>query len=244
MRILLTNDDGIRAEGLIALSRELSREHEVWILAPDRERSGVSHAMTLRDPGRVRAVGEREYSCSGTPADCVILALLGAIPFDPDIVISGINRGPNLGTDIVYSGTCGAARQAALNGLPGIAVSCAAYKEPLAYGRAAAFISRRLVELVAHCSDSVFINVNAPSSDSPDISGEWTRPCYRMYRDRLKSFEAPDGYQYCFLSDSRIETIGDGATDHGAIAAGKISISPVMIHPQVPAGFEAGKAFR
>ena len=137
MRILVTNDDGIDAEGLAVLVQFLSDEsyggkgREIVVLAPEAERSGVSHAMTLRRPTKVRKLNEGYYSCSGTPADCVIVAGLGVLPWMPDLVVSGINRGPNMGTDIVYSGTCGAARQAALAGVPAIAVSCAAPGLPL-----------------------------------------------------------------------------------------------------------------
>ncbi len=244
MRLLLTNDDGIHAEGLKALAAALSAEHEVCVFAPDQERSGVSHAMTLRNPGKVRKLGEREYSCSGTPADCVILACLGAIPFEPDAVVSGINRGPNLGTDIVYSGTCGAARQAAFVGLPGIAVSCATYREPFRYAAAASFVRRHLGRLVELCGPQVFLNVNAPSSDDEALGGEWSLPSQRRYLDKLKSFEAPDGYRYCFLSDGSIETREGEGSDHGAVLAGRVAVSAVLAHPQAAAGPQAGSEFR
>jgi 5'-nucleotidase len=243
MRVLVTNDDGIRAEGLMALADSLSVEHEVWLFAPDQERSGISHAMTLRNPGKVRKLGEREFSCSGTPADCVLLACLGALPFSPEAVVSGINRGPNLGTDIIYSGTCGAARQAALNGLPGIAVSCASYREPMTYTAAAAFVAGRFGRLVELCDGSTFINVNAPSSDSTELPALWTLPCKRRYRDKLKSFDGPDGFAYCFLADGTIETIEEEWTDNRAIAAGRISVSPILVHPQVRPGYRPGMDF-
>jgi len=118
MRILLTNDDGYASDGIKALAVALGGEHEVWTLAPDSERSGMSHSMSLRQPLKIRKLAEREYCCSGTPADCVILASHGVLPFSPDVVVSGINRGPNLGTDLVYSGTAAAARQASMNGVP------------------------------------------------------------------------------------------------------------------------------
>ncbi|HTX71754.1 MAG TPA: 5'/3'-nucleotidase SurE [Rectinemataceae bacterium] len=243
MRILVTNDDGVHAEGLAVLVRELGRAHDVCVFAPDQERSGVSHAMTLRHPGKVRKLGEREFSCSGTPADCVILASLGALPFQPEIVVSGINRGPNLGTDIIYSGTCGAARQASLNGMAGIAVSCASFKEPLKYGAAAAFVLSHLERLVEECDHGIFMNINAPSSDDIDVPGEWAEPCWRRYRDRLRSFEAPDGYSYHFLADTTVETREDEGTDHVIVARGLVAVSPVVVHPQVPAGFIAGRRF-
>jgi 5'-nucleotidase len=131
MRILLTNDDGIQSDGLYALIDALNgikdingkTLHEIWVVAPEHERSGVSHAMTLKRPTKLRRLGDFRYSCSGTPADCIIIAGLSVLHDAPNLVIYGINKGPNLGTDIVYSGTCGAARQAALEGIPSIAIS-------------------------------------------------------------------------------------------------------------------------
>jgi 5'-nucleotidase len=244
MRILVTNDDGIHAEGLAVLVRELSTIHDVFVFAPDQERSGISHAMTLRNPGKVRKLGEREYSCSGTPADCVILTGLGAIPFIPEVVVAGINRGPNLGTDIIYSGTCGAARQAALGGLPGIAVSCATYREPFIYEGAASFVRRRIDRLIELCEPGIFVNINAPSIGLHDLPGEWAMPCKRRYMDRLRSFEGPDGYTYCFLADSRIETLNEEHSDHDVVAAGKVSVSAILVHPQVASCTQSGREFR
>jgi len=235
MRILACNDDGIHAEGLRVLVEELRREHEVFILAPDQERSGVSHAMSLRGPGKIKRHAEGEYSCSGTPADCVILAGLGAVPFSPELVVSGINRGPNLGTDIIYSGTCGAARQAILQGWPAIAVSCASFHEPLRYLGAASFVRRHLAGLLAGRGDGSFINVNAPSSADEGLEGAWARPCRRRYRDKLRTYEAPDGYTYCFLSDTLIETLPEPGSDHEIVGEGRVAVSAILALPQAEA---------
>jgi 5'-nucleotidase len=243
MRILVTNDDGIDAEGLGALARALAREHEVCVFAPDKERSGVSHALTLGAADKVRKNGDRVYTCSGTPADCVILAMLGAIPFIPEIVVSGINRGPNLGTDIVYSGTCAAAREAVLGGIPGIAVSCASHLEVLRYGTAATFVLKNLETLAAACASHAFINVNAPSSDDDQPGAEWCSPCRRVYGNGLESFEGPDGYSYCFLTGGDLGTNHDGSTDFSVLSTGKVSVSPILVHPQVPVGFLSGRDF-
>ena len=232
MKILMTNDDGIHAEGLRVMADELGRDHEICIFAPDQERSGVSHAMSLKTAGKVRKHGGNSWSCSGTPADCVILAGLGAIPFVADIVVSGINRGPNLGTDIVYSGTCGAARQASIHGLPAIAVSCASYHDPMNYFGAAAFVRRHLEKLVAVCKAGIFLNINAPRSGTDDLTGRWAFPSQRRYFDRLKSFDAPDGYSYCFLSDTRIETVAESGSDHDVVSRGEVSISAILVNPQ------------
>lgn len=233
MKILVTNDDGIHAEGLRIIAEELGKEHEVCVFAPDRERSGVSHALSLKAPGKVRKQGTASWSCSGTPADCVILASLGAIPFKAEVVVSGINRGPNLGTDIVYSGTCGAARQASLHGLPAIAVSCASFHDPMDYLGAASFVGRHLRGLVDACAPGTFLNINAPSSDSRELSGTWAFPSRRRYMDKLKSFEAPDGYSYCFLAETNIETIAETGSDHDVVNRGEVAISAILVHPQV-----------
>jgi 5'-nucleotidase len=244
MRILVTNDDGIAAEGIAALAEALSREHEVWVFAPDKERSGVSHGLTLGSPCRIRQVGERSFSCSGTPSDCVVLAKLGAIGPKPDIVVSGINRGPNLGTDIVYSGTCAAAREAVLSGMPGIAVSCASRDERLLYAAAASFVSRNLSSLAEACSGVAFVNVNAPSSGDEALPAEWCHPCERIYGNELESFVAPDGYTYCFLSGGGMEACSGDAVDYVVVGSGKVAVSPILVRPQVPAGFLPEPEFR
>ena len=130
MTVLLTNDDGIDSAGLEALRSHLSVHHDVWTVAPDGERSAMSHYITVRDPIRCREIGKQIYKSSGSPADCVIVGMVGGFATKPDIVVSGINIGPNLGTDIVLSGTVAAARQAAFMGVPGIAVSINTYSPP------------------------------------------------------------------------------------------------------------------
>jgi 5'-nucleotidase len=244
MRILLTNDDGIGAEGLTTLAASLRRKHEVWVFAPDKERSGVSHALTLGSAGKVRKLGDKAYSCSGTPADCVVLAMLGAIGFVPELVVSGINRGPNLGTDIVYSGTCAAAREAVLGGIPGIAVSCASRDALLRYGAAAAFVLDNLEALASACSGQAFVNVNAPSADGYSGCAEWSLPCKKSYGNGLESFAGPDGYSYCFLTGGDPEVRYEVASDFSAVSAGKVSVSLILVHPQPPAGFLSGREFR
>lgn len=243
MRILITNDDGISAEGLRVLSAELGRDHDIVVVAPDQERSGVSHAMSLKTPGRLRRQGEGEWSCSGTPADCVILSGLGAIPTGFDLVVSGINRGPNLGTDIVYSGTCGAARQAVLLGIPGIAVSCATYRDPFLYIAAADFVRRNLVSLLAARDPDCFININAPSSEARGLPGRWASASRREYRDRLSSFAAPDGSLYCFLTDTRIESSGGPHSDAEIVAGGEVAVSLVHAQPATHGSVSAGAPF-
>jgi 5'-nucleotidase len=244
MRILVTNDDGLGAEGLEALAGALSIDHEVWVFAPDRERSGVSHALTLGAPGKVRKVGDRAYSCSGTPADCVVFTMLGAIDFKPELVVSGINRGPNLGTDIVYSGTCGAASEAVLSGIPGIAVSCASHDSRLHYGAAASFVRMNLASLAAACQDGAFVNVNAPSSECETLLAYWSDPCARVYGNRLRSFDGPDGLAYHFITGGESGSRASPTSDHEIVAGGSISVSVILAQPQASAGVVPGREFR
>lgn len=244
MNILITNDDGIEAEGLRTLAEILGREHRVWVVAPDRERSGASHSVNLHEAGRLTRRGEREYSYSGTPADCVMVSQLGLLDIRPDIVVSGINRGPNLGTDIIYSGTCSAARQAALHGMPGIAVSCASRRGPFLYGAGASFVLRNLEALVAHCSESVFVNVNAPSSDDPDLEASWALPCRRHYHDSLRPEILSENEYLCHLESGQVESLGGELSDEAVIGTGRIAVSALLVHPQVKAGIVAGELFR
>ena len=240
MRILLTNDDGIQADGLHALFDALkglkgtngNPIHEIWTVAPEHERSGVSHAMTLRKPTKVKKLGDFTYSCSGTPADCIIVAGLGVLRETPDVVISGINRGPNLGTDIIYSGTCGAARQAALVGIPAIAISCAALGDTLEYRGLTSFLAAHLEKLVDLWRPDSFVNINGPSSACEDLRAIWTTPGKNRYIDNLKCFDGSDGYTYCFLAEGKQERVPDGASDHHAISEGFIAISLVETQPR------------
>ncbi|TFG84442.1 MAG: 5'/3'-nucleotidase SurE [Spirochaetales bacterium] len=234
MNILLTNDDGYSSDGIRALAVAARNEgHEVWIFAPDSERSAQSHAMTLRNPLKVRRHADREYSCSGTPADCVILAGHGVLPFKPDIVVSGINRGPNLGTDLIYSGTAAAARQASMIGIPGIAVSLAEFREPFRYRALAATVIERLPELISLWTPELFININAPNAED-DHRYEFVEsvPSRRVYMDTLKVFEGPDGHSYCFFTDGRVETEPLEGSDEQAVGRGAASISRIFVYPR------------
>jgi 5'-nucleotidase len=232
MKILLTNDDGYMAEGILVLESSLSRDHEVWILAPDGERSGMSHAMSLRHPLKIRKIADKRYTCSGTPADCVILSAHGVLPFKPDIVVSGINRGPNLGTDLIYSGTAAAARQAAMVGIPGIAVSLACYIAPFRYNALADLVASSLDEFLELWSPDVFINLNAPDAPAGvEYEIEETVPSRRRYRDTLEFFEGPDGYSYCFFGEGTIETDPETGTDEDAVRRGFASLTRVAVYP-------------
>lgn len=235
MRILLTNDDGIDCEGLRALHAALSNrpDTEVFVVAPDGNRSGVSHSITLHGPIRLVRRSERMWACSGTPADCAIVVTLGALPFVPDLIVSGINVGPNIGTDLVYSGTAAAARQAALHGFPALAFSLAAYEGPFAWEAAAKFAADNLQRLIDLCVEDVFINVNIPNDPAGPAGLECTFPSRRRYNDRLAVFKAPDETEYCFIDGGGIDTDPENGSDQDAVLRGFASASPVFIHPVV-----------
>lgn len=231
MRILISNDDGIFSPGLMALREELEPDHEVWVSAPDRERSGTSHSITLREPVRFRRLEERVFSCNGTPADTVLYALLGAISVKPDIIISGINRGPNLGTDIIFSGTAAAARQGALVGIPSVAVSVAPLKAPYPFREAAGFIRKNLDLFLKLWSPDHFININFPLPSESCCQVEITHPSRRIYNDRAEGYTSPAGDSYYFLTGESIHAREEEGSDWNAVQAGKISVSPVYLHP-------------
>ncbi|MBU0934661.1 MAG: 5'/3'-nucleotidase SurE [Spirochaetes bacterium] len=233
MKILLTNDDGYNAEGLLVLAKVLRRSHEVCIFAPDRERSAQSHAMTLRDPLTVTRIDTDYYSCSGTPVDCVLLCSHKAIPFQPELVISGINRGPNLGTDLIYSGTAAAARQAAMLGLPGIAVSLASFKPPFNYSALAEFVHSGLASLQKQLRQHSFLNINAPSApDGTEYTAVWTTLSRRIYEDTLRIIETKGDHHYCMYTDGRVHSQPQEGSDDWAISQGFASLSLVAVYPQ------------
>jgi 5'-nucleotidase len=231
MVILVTNDDGIESPGLQILAQDLSREHEVWTVAPKHERSGTSHGITMKAPVCMHRLDERAFSIDGTPADCVIYSLLGAIPARPDVIISGINLGPNVGTDILYSGTAAAAREAALHKVPGIALSINAKQAPFHFHVLTGFLSENLQLLLEMWHPDHFININAPNIDTAGLDVAITHPSRRVYKDRIEGFRAPNGDTYMFFAGEIPQAEAEQGSDWEAISDGKMSISPVFLHP-------------
>jgi 5'-nucleotidase len=231
MRILLTNDDGIESPGLTQLAEKLSSDHDVWICAPEGERSACSHSITLRGPIAVRKKRERVFVCDGTPADCVLISLKGLIDKSIDMVISGINAGPNLGTDIIYSGTVAAARQGALMGIPSLASSFCSREKSSSYEIPVQFLSHNAETFYRLWSKDHFLNLNFPGVMNNGMKVAVTFPSIRYYHDVLKKFHAPDGALYCFLDGGDPDSSMERGSDDYAIKAGMISISPISIHP-------------
>lgn len=231
MIVLLTNDDGIESRGIEEMRKALDTRYEVWMFAPDGDRSGTSHSITLKDAVRVKQIGEKQFVCSGSPADCVLYSLLGALPVIPDVVISGVNHGANLGTDIIYSGTAAAARQAALSGKPGIAVSVFSEDTDYKFSFAAQFVLENIRLLLTLWSPQHFININIPVNAVQHSRVAITHPSRRIYKDKLVRFNAPDGSEYFFIDGSNPAADPDETTDWHAVQEGSISVSPVYLHP-------------
>ena len=240
MQILLTNDDGIASSGLTLLAAALRRAgHRVLVLAPDSDRSGISHAITfLSGPCKLTMLGEDTWSCSGTPVDCVVMALLGAIheteKYIPDMVISGINRGANLGTDIVYSGTAAAARQAVLGGIPGLALSLVEGGDNWYWDTAVSFVIDNLENMRDYWKPGYFVNVNIPNSAAPPSGLVPAFPARRLYNDSLDRYKTKSGEIYCFTRGGMSSARPEAGSDHDAVSGNFASISAVYIHPAVP----------
>ncbi len=235
MKILVTNDDGIHAQGLWALAEELGDIAQVVVAAPDREKSAIGTAVTLRQPLRVQKVspqvpGVEAYAVGGTPADSVILALGKLIQDKVDMVVSGINQGPNLGNDVLISGTVGAALQGYLSGLPALAISIYTADSP--YLHSAAKLARLLAKRVddGTLPGNVFFNVNLPDLPPAQIKGiKITRLARQSHIDTVE--EGHDGNQaYYWLVRQQIGRDANRKTDIWAIEHGHISITPLHVY--------------
>ncbi|MDR1420877.1 MAG: 5'/3'-nucleotidase SurE [Treponema sp.] len=250
MTILLTNDDGITSPGLDLLAVSLrGKGHRVFVLAPDRNRSGVSHSISfLSGPIRLKEHGADTWSCPGLPADCVITALLGGLPGLeglPDMVISGINRGANIGTDIIYSGTAAAARQAGFWDLPSVALSLVE-GDPYYWDMAVSYSAGHVEDFRNLWQADTFVNVNIPNRACDPSGMERTFPSLRIYHDTLSSYEGPDGRRYCFFRNGETDTPAESGSDWDAVSRGMVSASAVFIHPVVAldGGLSSGREGR
>lgn len=232
MKILLTNDDGITSAGLQTLAQMLRSEHDVWIVAPDQNRSAVSHSIIMNKPLKIVKQDEFSYTCSGVPVDCVVHGINAVLKSKPDVILSGINFGANLGTDILFSGTAAAARQASLYGIPGIAVSLESKDGSYDFNELASFTLNNLKHLISLCEKDVFININA-LSPGPYSACRLTKPSHRYYNDSVRPFIAPDGQHYSFFVGGTVETVGDESCDYCVINKGIVSVSRILAQPAV-----------
>lgn len=237
MHILVTNDDGVQAPGLLALAQEMRKLGRVTVFAPDRNWSVSGHVKTLDHPLRVRettlADGSAAFTTDGAPSDCVALALLGLI--DPtDLVISGINPNANISHDVTYSGTVTAAMEAVITNVRGIAVSLNSpegSKETLDYSTAA-IVARRVVEKILSdgLPEGVVLNVNVPYLKEAELKGYMiTRQGLRVYRDALDQRTDPRGRPYYWIGGEAPTGVAEEGTDVGALAEGYVSITPLQL---------------
>ncbi|HZK11241.1 MAG TPA: 5'/3'-nucleotidase SurE [Atribacterota bacterium] len=235
MRILLTNDDGIYSEGIQILKKKLDNIAKVIVIAPDRERSTIGHALTLRKPLRIKKVKVDGnfwgFSLDGTPADCVIVGLLEIMKDEkPDLVVSGINQGPNLGDDIIYSGTVSAAMEGAMRNIPSLAVSLAGF-EDFQFESAALFTKKIACDLVKNnLPPNLVLNINFPNIVYEEIKGvEVTRHGKRVYQDEVKIIHDPQGTTHYWLGGELPEGNIEPDTDFEAIYNNKVSITPLSL---------------
>lgn len=238
MNILVANDDGIAANGIRVLTEKLSQKHNVYVVAPDRERSAAGHSLTIQTPLRVEELDDgkngakRVWVTNGTPGDCVKLGVSALLKDEcrPDYVISGINHGPNLGLDILYSGTVSCAMEAAMMGIPGIAVSLASLKtDREVFETAGNFVVSLMdrVEQFRFPKKSV-LNVNIPGLESEDIAGvAITKLGGKIFTDNYEKRTDPRGKVYYWLAGKLINEPADAPTDITAIRNNMISITPV-----------------
>lgn len=229
MRILVTNDDGVHAPGIAVLAEALREIAEVVIVAPDRDRSGASHSLTLSRPLSVQKIKDDVYSVQGTPTDCVHLALTGLLEQTPDIVVSGINAGANMGDDVIYSGTVGAALEGRFLGFPSIAVSLVGEHK---HYQTAAIVIRQLVHYLQSCQlqKATTLNVNVPDVLIEDIKGfEVTRLGSRHCAAPAIKQTDPRGREIYWIGAAGDENDADQGTDFFAVRNNQVSITPLDV---------------
>ncbi|MEM9532889.1 MAG: 5'/3'-nucleotidase SurE [Pseudomonadota bacterium] len=231
MHILISNDDGLDAPGIAVLEAHLSTIAEVTVAAPDRDRSGASNSLTLSQPIRILHHDGHRYRIAGTPTDCVHLALTGLLDPDPDMVVSGINAGANLGDDVIYSGTVAAAMEGRYLGLPAVAVSLAYRDRPTHYATA----GQAVVQLVQRLrSDPLpadtILNVNVPDRAWDDLEGfEVTRLGHRHRAEPFVRQQDPRGRDIFWIGAAGPEADAGPGTDFDAIRRGCVSITPIHV---------------
>jgi 5'-nucleotidase len=229
-KILLTNDDGYFSEGIMLLKKYLSDSHEVYIVAPDRERSAISMALTLNEPLRIGKISERIFSIDGTPADCINIAVQKIIPDLPDFIISGMNFGENLSEDVFFSGTVGGAFTGILYGIPAMAVSLLPQdndKKINHYNiKNGAEITKRILDKLLHVpTKRVVYNVNIPFQNSGNIL--LTSLGSKRYSPEIIEKKDPRGKEYFWIGTGNPVYIGQKGTDIWAIKQGHISLSVI-----------------
>ena len=231
MHILCTNDDGIQGPGLHLLADVAAEFGRVTIVAPDRERSAVSQAITLHSPLRIKDLGEGTYTVDGTPADCMWVAMNRLLPEPPDIIFSGVNRGPNLALDVVYSGTVAGALEGLIRDIPSVAFSLVGHPDyPFEKIRDALRTVIEKILRAPHRKD-VTLNVNIPHPQNPGIRGiQVTSLGKRYYSEEVVEREDPRGGKYLWVGGSEVITDDIPGSDCNAVREGFISITPIHLN--------------
>ncbi|NLV15727.1 MAG: 5'/3'-nucleotidase SurE [Syntrophomonadaceae bacterium] len=235
MRILLTNDDGIYSPGIHQLAETLAEMGDVYVVAPDRERSATGHGITVYKPILIERMdsliqsAKAAWAVYGTPADCVKLAVAALLPEPPDLVVSGINRGANLGWDVLYSGTVSAAMEGVIMGVASVAVSLTSHRRDLDYSFAARFTRAVCRQIEKDGPDrETIININVPDVPRPDIKGmRITRLGKRRYQNIFQERRDPRGQTYYWLGGEVVEENQETDSDVVAVGAGFISVTPI-----------------
>jgi 5'-nucleotidase len=234
LKILLTNDDGIEAEGIRVLANTLSDLAEVSVVAPDRERSASSHSISFRQPLRVKEFGPKSWMVSGTAVDCLNVAIFKLLPQKPDLVISGINRGANLGWDVFYSGTVAGAREAVMLGMPSFAISLEIMGGVFDgtsgdHFQPAANFAQRFIEFMSqnHLPSRTYFNINIPGIPEKDLKGPlFTCQGVRIYRSEVTERTDHNGERCFWIGGEVIGREPMGNSDIEAVEKGHISITP------------------
>ena len=231
MDILITNDDGIASTALYALRQELQDLGRVFIVAPDRDQSATSHSLTLYRPMRIERPAEDTYAIDGTPTDCVLVATHGLLPVAPDLVVSGVNRGANMGDDVFYSGTIAAAIEGALQGLPALAFSLVTGSGPADFGYACRFARSLVDQVVARgMPPKSVLNVNVPARPAAEVQGvKITRLGKRAYDDSLIERVDPRGRSYYWIGGDAPVWQPEPGSDFSAVDEGFVSVTPLHL---------------
>ncbi|MEZ4485879.1 MAG: 5'/3'-nucleotidase SurE [Syntrophotaleaceae bacterium] len=229
MLILVTNDDGVHSSGLDMLAGALSALGRVVIVAPDRERSAIGHALTLHSPLRAELLKPDIFAVDGTPTDCVNLGIHGLLDARPDLVVSGINRGANMGEDVTYSGTVSAALEATLMGVPAFAISLDLLSgDPSAHAAAARFAQELATTIVRHgLPEDTFLNVNVPAGTPRGV--RITRQGKRRYQDMIVEKIDPRGRKYYWIGGGQCQFESIPGSDFVALAEGFTSVTPLHL---------------
>jgi len=226
--ILLTNDDGIHSEGLLTLRKTLAGSHDVCVVAPERERTCIGHAITLHKPLRIKKISENTYASNGSPVDCIYLGIKAILKKKPDMIISGINKGPNMGQDVHYSGTVAAAKEGAFMGIPSMAISICARGQFLF--DEATLVTQKIVNIIKDKAfiDGTFLNINIPNILHKKLNGFMvTKLGKRIYNDQVIKRTDPRGGTYYWMGGNAESYEHMRGTDFYAVERGCVSITPL-----------------